>query len=112
MSESIGVMKTKVESIALASILVAIALDILFWDQFGLRLSLGLIIILPSSILLGYYISDRRAPDRNYSIGLYSLLTAIALVIAGLNPRIVISALLIIIASIIIISFIGQRRVH
>ncbi len=96
-------MRTRAEGIALASILVAIALDIIFWSDFGARLSLGLIILLPSSIMLGYYIAARDEEDRSYSIGLYTLLVGIALVIAGINPKLVASAILIIITMIIII---------
>jgi len=101
-------MRTRAEGIALASVLVAIALDILFWDSFGARLSIGLVILLPSSIMLGYYIAAKDEADRSYSIGLYTLLVGIALVIAGINPKLVASAILIIIAMIIIIYLVAR----
>jgi len=109
-SESIRATKTKVEAVSLASILVATALDVIFWDQFGARLSLGLIILLPSSIMLGYYIADKAAPDRLYSIGLYTFLIAIALIVAGLNYKLTVSTFLIIISIIIIISVFTSER--
>ncbi|MEB3861163.1 MAG: hypothetical protein GSR84_02960 [Desulfurococcales archaeon] len=94
--------RRRAEAAALASILVVLAVSLLAWDELGVRGLIGLMILAPSGVMLGYYVYDRGAPDRLYSIGLYSFLIAVSLVVLGVNAKYVAAGFLFMVAGMII----------
>ncbi len=96
--------KTVAEGAAIASFLIVLAIILILWGELTLRESLGLLILAPSGVLLGYYIADRDAPDRIYSIGLFSALIVVALAVIGFNARYLAAVFLIVVASLTLIS--------
>lgn len=97
-----GGARSRAEAAAIASVLLVLAVGLALWGELGLRDILGLVILAPSGVMLGYYLYDRDASDRLYSIGLFTFLIAVSLIVLGINARYVAAVFLALAAGIIV----------
>ena len=99
-----GGKKETAEAIAIAAFLLTLAYVVIDWGAFGVRVAVAMLIAAPSAVMLGYYLLDREAKDRIYSIGLFSTILLASFLVAGLEARIVVAAFLAVAATLIILS--------
>jgi len=100
--------KELAEAAAIASFLIVLAVILVLWGRIDVRLAVATLIAAPAGVMLGYYIVDKGARDRLYSIGLYSTIIVVAFIIGGLEARIVVAAFLSLVAALIILSVLGR----
>jgi len=94
---------------ALAVFLLVLAYTIVAWGQVGWRLALSMLIAAPAGVMLGYYLADKQANDRLYSIGLFSAIIVVAFIIAGLQVRLVIATFLALVAALILVAAVKEE---
>ncbi len=86
------------EKLAVAIFLATLAIT-LYTGVTSLRETIGLLIIAPTSVLLGYYAIAPRAPDRLYRLSLLAIILAAGAIIAGYtSPRTAAAVILLVLA--------------
>ncbi len=99
------------EKAAAAALLVAAGAVVLLYEQLGLLRSIGVLVAAPTAILLAYYVSSPRAPDRWYRASLSLAGFAAGLVFLGLaDPRTALAALLVAIGAAGLVGAMYRRR--
>ncbi|MEB3759240.1 MAG: hypothetical protein GSR72_04270 [Desulfurococcales archaeon] len=99
--------REKAEALSLALILFIVAVY-LFVRELSLSQLVGLLIMAPSLVMLGYYVVSRER-DKYYNVGLYTVLFLAGSYVYGLTTlRVVAGLVLVVIGVLIVVSYLRK----